>query len=414
MNTKTVFVITLLTFAGCNRSPERISGPLKQRGYIWQREWNAAVIDAVGEADRQMDGVVLLGAEINIVGKKPEIAKASIDWEAVKRQTKHCSLALRVSPYGGPFQSDYVAAQTIVDLAKDLVADARAHDVGLEEFQFDFDCARKNLGAYQTWVHSLRATIHPVRLVITTLPAWLDDSEFRPLVKEADGFVLQVHSVPISNGKGASLCDTQLARQWIAKAARLGLPFSVALPTYRCSAGYGPDGKLLSVAMDSVQPSWPPGTRVLEFATNADELSDLVADWQKSRPATLRELIWYRVPSPTDARNWRWTTLSAVMAGRRPEHRLSVVQEGENPIDLSISNTGEAEEEIKGNVTAIWSNARPTASDALLGWTVRQEKDRAIFSVAAPNGLRLAPGTARKIGWLRFEGPTNLRTELSN
>ena len=42
-----------------------------------------------------MDGLVILGAEINLAGKKPEVVKATIDWDAVKRQTKDCSIALR-------------------------------------------------------------------------------------------------------------------------------------------------------------------------------------------------------------------------------------------------------------------------------------------------------------------------------
>jgi hypothetical protein len=89
--------------------------------------------------------------------------------------------------------------------------------------------------------------------------------------------------------------------------------------------------------MDSVDPAWPPGTRVLEFATDADELAALVAQWRAAHRPELRELLWYRVPVTTDIRNWRWATLSAVMAGRAPQHKLEVVKAGDNPIDLSIA-----------------------------------------------------------------------------
>jgi hypothetical protein len=361
-----------------------------------------------------MDGVVILGAEINLVRKKPEIANATIDWDAVKRSSQHLAIALRVAPFAGPFRSDDPRAQAIVDLAKQLLSEARAHDVNLEEFQFDFDCAQKNLGSYRTWLLALKPIVHPIRFVITVLPAWLNDSEFRKLVREVDGYVLQVHSVPISAGTNAKLSDARLAREWVRKAARFGIPFGVALPTYRCAAGYGPDGKLLSVAMDSVQPVWPPGTRVLEFGADADEIATLVNDWLKTRPPQLRELIWYRVPIATDTRNWRWATLSAVMAGRLPEHKLNILQEGENPIDLSIFNAGEADEQLNENVIAMWSGAELTTSDALTGWSIRSANGRAVFSAVAPNGIRLPPGTTRKIGWLRFDQPTNLQTEFSN
>jgi hypothetical protein len=408
-----LFCAAVIALTGCSRPDAKVSGSLPQRGYLWQREWTPAVIDALVAAERKMDGVVLLGSEVSFATKKPEIARASIDWGAVKRQTKHCSVALRIAPFAGPFREDDAAARAIADLAKQLLSDARAHDVNLEEFQFDFDCAQKNLGSYRTWLLALKPIVQPTRFVITVLPAWLNDSEFRKLVRDVDGYVLQVHSVPISAGTNAKLSDARLAREWVRKAARFGIPFEVALPTYRCAAGYGPDGKLLSVAMDSVQPVWPPGTRVLEFGADADEIAALVNDWQKTRPPQLRELIWYRVPIATDTRNWCWPTLSAVMSGRLPEHKLNILQEGENPIDLSIFNAGEADEQLNANVTATWNGAGLTASDALAGWNVKSENGRAIFRVTASHGLRLPPGATRKIGWLRFDQPTTLETELS-
>jgi hypothetical protein len=409
-----IFCVAIFAFAGCNRPDVKVAGPLLQRGYIWQREWTPAVIDSIREAEQQMNGVVLLGAEINFCGKSPEVVKASIDWDAVQRQTQHCSVALRVAPFAGPFRADDGRARMIVDVAKRLLDDARTHAVKIEEFQFDFDCAQKNLGLYRTWLSILRPIVHPVRFVITVLPAWLDDANFLTLARETDGYVLQVHSVPISAHGNATLCDSKLAREWIARAAKLGAPFSVALPTYRCAAGYAPEGKLLSVAMDSVQPSWPPGTRILEFGADADKIAALVNEWQKARPPQLRELIWYRVPIVTDARNWRWSTLTAVMAGRTPKHQLSVRQEGANPIDLSIVNAGEADEQLSLNVVAKWSQAGLEASDALSGWSVRSEKDRAVFSPVAQKILRVPPGATRKIGWLRFDQPANLQIELLN
>ena len=360
--------ISILT--SCSRPNAETSGPLPQRGYIWQREWTPAVIDSLVEAKKRMSGVVVLGTEVNFATGKAEIAKASIDWEALK-QSGHCSLALRVAPLAGPFRADDGITRAIVGVTRQLLDDARTHGVQIEEFQFDFDCAANNLGNYRAWLSMLRETVHPIRFALTVLPAWLSQSEFLPLVREADVYVLQVHSVPFSSGGAANLCHPRTAEKWVAQAAKLGIPFSVALPTYRCSAGYGGDGKLLSVAMDSVQPIWPPGTRVLEFGANADEIASLVRAWQKSRPRELRELLWYRVPIATDTRNWRWPILSAVMAGRFLEHKLNILHEGENPIDLSIFHAGEADEELNDTVTATWNDSTLTAADALIGWTVR-------------------------------------------
>ena len=361
-----------------------------------------------------MDGVVVLSAEVVWNGKTPEVVRASIDWEKLKAQGKPSSVAIRVAPFAGPFDLDDAATRLLVDLTKSLLSEAAGHGAQLEEVQLDFDCAQKNLRNYRAWLRTLRPVIHPVRFVITTLPAWLDDPEFVPLVREADGYVLQVHSVLTSNAdRRPSLCDAVLAREWVAKAARLGLPFSVALPTYRCTAGYDPAGKLLGVAMDSVQPAWPPDTRILEFATDADDVAALVQEWQRSRPPQLQELLWYRLPVATDTRNWRWATLSVVMSGRKPLHRLEVSQEGENPIDLSIVNAGEADEQLDVVVTATWKNNALMSADALTGWIVDLTRERAVFATAPGYRTRLAPGGKRKIGWLRYEQPASLQLELA-
>jgi len=172
---------------------------LPQRGYLWQRDWTGAVNDAVFEAQKRMDGVVVLGAEIGWAGKKPEVVRANINWKTLKSQHVSCSIALRIAPYSGPFVANDPTARFIVGVAKSLVDLAASHGIAPSEFQIDFDCAQKDLRQFRAWLRVLREAVHPLRFVITTLPAWLDDPEFVPLVREADGYVLQVHSVPYSN-----------------------------------------------------------------------------------------------------------------------------------------------------------------------------------------------------------------------
>jgi hypothetical protein len=361
-----------------------------------------------------MGGIVILGAEIAWDGEKPRVIAANVPWDAVRALKKPCAVALRVSPFAGKIVPDGAAARAIADEAKSLAADAAGHGVKLAEFQLDFDSPQKRLAEYRAWMGTVKEAVRPLRFVITALPAWLDEREFRALAADANGFVLQVHSVPTGPESGrTALCDPALARKWVAKAAKLGLPFSVALPTYRCLAGYdGASGKLLGVIMDSVQPAWPRGTRVLEFGTNADEMAGLVREWTASRPAALREIIWYRVPVATDALNWRWPTLAAVMAGRNPTHRLEAARDGENPVDFSLANNGEANETPACNIVVTWTGAAPVASDALPGWSVQIGKGRAVFSPEPGWKAELPPGARTGIGWLRFEKATDVQTRL--
>jgi hypothetical protein len=372
------------------------------------------VIDSLTESKRRLHGLVVLGGEIVWAGSEPNLVRSTIDWDALKRQRISAGMALRIAPYPGPFVSADGPVRFIRSVAKSLLDDAKAHGFKLDEFQLDFDCAENNLGQYRRLLQALRPVIHPIPFVITTLPSWLDHPEFALLAREADSFVLQVHSVPpLNKDRRLALCDTRSAKKWVAKAAHLRMRFSVALPTYRCSAGYDSSGKLLSVAMDSVQPAWPPATRVLELAAQADDLAALISDWQHARPTELREIIWYRIPAATDLRNWRWSTLSAVMSGRKPTHHVDIVQRGENPIDLSIANTGEADEQLNAVVTAAPNGEPVLAADAVRGWTVDMTSDRAVFSTEADNGMQLSPGETRAIGWLRFERAASLRLELS-
>ncbi|MGH7939226.1 MAG: DUF3142 domain-containing protein, partial [Bryobacteraceae bacterium] len=99
--------------------------------------------------------------------------------------------------------------RAIESVARSLVAEADAHHVALQEFQLDYDCAQRNLGAYRAWLQQLRSAIQPARFVITALPSWLDEPEFATLARGVDGYVLQVHSVPLGGARGGALCDPQ-------------------------------------------------------------------------------------------------------------------------------------------------------------------------------------------------------------
>jgi hypothetical protein len=389
--------LIMMLAAGCHRAPME-GGPLRERGYLWQRNWTPAVTAGFLEAERRMDGVVVLGAEIAWANGAARTVRANIDWAALRG--KPVSLAVRVAPFAGPFAENAGPYPAVATEVAGLLKEAATHGVKPGEMQIDFDCGARKLAGYAVWVRALRGVAAPVPLVITALPAWLDERDFPALAREADGYVLQVHSVPTLAESGhAVLCDPALARKWVGKASRLGIPFSISLPAYWCVAGYDGQGKLLGVAMDSVQPAWPPGTSALEFAANADDIAGLVAEWRQSRPAWMRDLLWYRIPVRTDQRNWRWPTLAAVMAGR-------------NPVDISIVNRGEAEERTACVVTLTWTGGTVTASDVLPGWTVTTDNGRAVFSTLPGEKLRLSPGDARSIGWIRYDQDTVPRWQV--
>src|SRR5436309_11454844 len=103
---KSGLLIGAVLFAACNRTAPTVSGPLPQRGYLWQRDWTAAVDGAVLEAHKRMDGVIVLGAEIRWAAGKPEVVRANINWEMLRSHNVSCGIALRIAPYPGPFSAD--------------------------------------------------------------------------------------------------------------------------------------------------------------------------------------------------------------------------------------------------------------------------------------------------------------------
>jgi hypothetical protein len=402
-----LFVLLAWTFPRKHNN----TAPLSRRAYVWQREWTPAVGTAMNQAAPHLDAFIVLGAEVAWKNGEPHVLRPPVDWVAVRTAGKPLGIALRIDPCDPIARKDRVPL--FVELARSLVAEAQKNGVPCTEFQVDFDCATSKLAAYRAWLPALQDAVKPARFVITTLPSWLGYPEMSRLVAGVDGFVLQVHSVPTRvENERVAIFDTARAQRWIDQAAALGRPFTVSLPTYSALLGYDRDGRYLGMALDGVQPAWPAGTRVVECNSDPVELARLVAEWRTSHPATMDGVVWYRLPISSAKRNWRWPTLAAVLEGRTPTHQLTVHTEGENPVDLSLANQGEAEESLDATVCVRWNGPANVVAEALRGWTVSQTAHEARFTRTEETIPRLLPGSRRDIGWLRFDQPTQPYAEI--
>jgi len=386
-------------------SPTTISGPLIQRAYVWQRDWTPAVSRAITDHSGAFDTLDLLAAQIEWRSPQggPSVVRPAIDWLALRATARPVGLIVRVQRAGDGKSVAEVVTRTLMD----RLAEAKAASVPVTELQIDYDCAQKNLDGYRQWLVSvregLRSTGIPLR--ITTLPSWLGEPSFVKLVEGTDGYVLQVHSFDLTTlGKDPSVCDPAMTREWVSKAAKIGRPFYVALPTYSCLAGYGPDGRSLGIVGDASTPPWPQGTRVLEFTSDADALAGLMAEWTKERPAVMQGLYWYRLPVDGEIYNWRWPTLTAVMAGRAPVSKWEIHAAPGNPVDFALWNMGEKDELPPKSIRVTWSGPPETVvADALGGWFCRAATDRVEFSFTTRGKpVRVAPGNSMPVGWIRY------------
>ncbi len=379
---------------------ERAAGPMLCAFYVWQRVWSAPVVAAVKTAPDWVDGMVPLGAEVAWRSDgTPEVAWPDVDFEALRLAGRTTGAVLRV----GPCEVSPATVPMLCGTARELLARFREGGVAPKELQVDFDCAASQLEGYRSWLAQVRKAVAPVAVHPTVLPSWLTHPAFAALARESGGFILQVHATerPRSDAAETALCEAESARVWVERAGRIGVPFRVALPTYTYVVGFAPGGKLLGILAEGEARVWPPGTVVRAFRPDATQLAALVDRWLKDRPACLTGVLWYRLPVPTDTLNWRWPTLAAVTAGRAPRRALHVETSGTSPMDMTLVNTGEADEPLPSEVVITGGEAGAEA-DGVGGYRAETRGHDVVFHRApelAP--LRLTPGMRHPLGWVR-------------
>lgn len=414
-----ILVSTGIFWYACFFHVRRTSGPLSQDAYIWQRNWNEPVRRAVTKAGRSFDVLVALVAEVSWETGRPRIVRIDPDYAPLLAAGGHVGLALRIGAYSGPFAATGEPAETIAALAAEQLARANAAELIPVELQLDFDCAEAKLDGYREWATAIRARISPTPLVITALPSWLDRREFRRLAAATDGFVLQVHSLERPNrpDQPMTLCDPAAARRAVEAAGRVGAPFRVALGTYGYVVGFDRDGKLLGLQAEGPALSWPADAELRVLRSDPEAAAAMVRDWHADRPATMRGLIWYRLPTDADALNWRWPTLAAVMAGRTPRGKLHVETVRPEPglIELFLVNAGDADAALPAAVEASWPDAQLLAGDALTGFQLERGGPCEIcFRRRSDAELQwLPPAERRMLGWLRLAVDTEVEAHVT-
>jgi hypothetical protein len=253
-------------------------------------------------------------------GIAPRVARVVPNYASLRESERLIGFAIRVAPWSGPFDSDHPEAKFLVQFARDILDDARQHGIEPSQLQLDFDAATRQLGDYRRWLDALREAIAPTPLVFTALPTWLDSPAFARLIQSATGYVLQVHSweAPRAPDQPFTLCDPGQAKRAIRKAARLGRPFWVALPTYCYRAWFDAQNRLLGLSAEGPDLTASSDAKAREVRADPVAMAGLVRWLQIHRPAGLRGAICYRLPLPEDRLSWNERTWQTVMRGRTP------------------------------------------------------------------------------------------------
>jgi hypothetical protein len=200
----------------------------------------------------------------------------------------------------------------------------------------------------------------------------------------------------------------------VERAGRIGVPFRVALPTYGYTLAYDAGGKFISLSAEGPRPNWPTNALLREVGSDAIELSALVRGWTTDRPAAMRGVIWYRLPTIVDNFNWRWPTLGAILASRVPQEKFSSrtrrVEAG--LMEIILVNSGELDISSRLAVEVRWRNARLVAGDAQRGFELAERRSSAARFQTRSQPVRLRAGDQLVLGWLRFDQDCEVQCEV--
>lgn len=390
-----------LMIAGCKSGHQ----PLRQDIYVWQRGWQQNTASAIADIAPQIGRFAVLAAEITFPSGEPKTVWSQPDYQALRKTGRPLVLCVRIGAWTGPFAKEHKTSVYILNTVEKVLAQARHAGVTPVELQIDFDCAEAHLAGYRKWLQQLRRVSGDLLLSFTALPAWLRHPNFVGLLKEADSFVLQVHSLQKSGAQESvyTLCDGDAAIDWVNEANGYRKDFSVALPTYGYEIATDNSGRLLDVLAE--EPTWnpPKGARRSLVMPDAGEMAGLVRFWQQQQPRHLTSISWFRLPLSTDQLNWPMVALQAVMSGRTPRTELQTSLQNPEPglAEIWLVNSGETLV-YQARIEASFVMAKLLAAEATTGFSLRQTADTIIFATTPTRESGLRPGDKINLGWLRF------------
>ncbi len=402
---------------------KRATGQFPQEVYVWQRNWNQAVLESIELHNQSFARLAILAAEVSWDKGRPITTMMKFNyWDLYyargywREQSKSVSLVIRIGNYNGLFSASDERTAHLVKLVDTIMAEAKRCYLNVSEMQIDFDCAESKLSGYRVWVKELKKKISPVPLVITALPCWFKRSEFRKLAGDSDGYVLQVHSLSRpkdANGK-FSLCDPDAAKKYVEQAARIGVPFRVALPTYGYLTAFDDKGKFIGISAEGPRPNWPEGMTLRRISTEPTAMAELIRSWKLDRPELMQGVIWYRLPVEGDVLNWSWPTLSTVMTGQIPNPRLKLElrNPSQNLFEVELKNIGDGDYFGAVDVNMKWYAGKFIAGDAINGFSLERNNPNVVSFKKGMDQTGIRPGDRKKLGWIRLDRDSEVGLEI--
>ena len=269
-----------------------------------------------------------------------------------------------------------------------VIAQWRAAGASVDGVEIDFDGPAARLVQYEKLLDALRAKLpHDVVLSITVPPEWIGAAALPALLDRVDEPVLQLHA---TSDPARGLFDARQASQWIAQFDALARkPFRIALPSY---------GSASDVAMNAGSDSTTqPGER-RELSADPLAIAKFLRDLERSHPANLQGVLWFRLPLPGDRRAWPLATLAAVINAQPLWSSLvaDAHASGNGVFDVEVSNRGTLEAPLPAQVEVSTLACPQNDASPLPGYRIEPGKD--VLRFMRESDARLPAGQSRTLG----------------
>ncbi len=331
---------------------------LPQGAYIWQRIWTP-------EHRGMLANSHALFAQLRVLAAQQQPGEgwsdAQVDLDALRIDGRKVRPVVRLNGRSATLDSKDIATHSAR-----VIADWRAAGVNVDGIEIDFDAAPARLGEYAQLLDALRAKLpRDVVLSISVPPDWIGATGLPALLDRADEAVLQLHAV---GDPAQVLFDPQRAAQRIAQfGTSTKKPFRIALPSYGsaldAAAGAGSDSAM------------QPGERH-ELDADPVAMAKLLRDLERTHPANLQGVLWFRLPLPGDRRAWPLATLAAVIDAQPLQAKwIADAHAGSDGVfDLQVSNRGTLEAALPAQVEVATSACPDASAEPLPGYRVEAGK----------------------------------------
>jgi len=368
--------------------------PLPHDAYIWQRIWTPAVTTAARRSADIVRAWRILLAEGDRSGRWTTIA---VPWRDILATGRPVIGVIRID---GRLDEERMAA--LLDRVVATVSAPKTSEA-ITGLEIDYDCPTSKLATYARFLSALRGRLpSSIALSITALPTWMSSPALGSLATDVSEMVLQVHAV---DDPRRGLFNPDQAERWVWEfSRRIGRPFRVALPDYDVRVTWRSDGRLASV--EGEVPLLAGASGELLGAQPETVLGFLHA-LQRSAPAGLIGIVWFRLPTDTDTRSWGLETWRAVVTDRLSPARLSATLiQAEQP-DLwtvVLSNEGLADAQLPQRVRLDPACGMADGANGFRLAADKQPDHRPLTLEGTGNG-RLRAHAKRTIGWARCSNP---------